>query len=223
MATTARNRTVGYPPGWSTWDAHNNSYTLAHFELPAIPGTRLRVTRFGARYRAAFLYEGSTFGAMGASTARGYSRLVHLGLMFSAAESLKEILQVHDRNTTNLLTLAERTTYRREIRRADRDNLIMTGVQRDTRRGTLVRAAVDAYLARGDASIYLLAKAARSAFVHGSLTPNIGGTTPLELGQVVDTLNDALKTMMDQQFGGRMARFEAKYLAPGSPADGVLY
>jgi len=155
---------------------------------------------------------------MTALTASGYSKLVHLMLMFSATELLLEILQVKDKDSIDLLAPSERGVYLERLHRADLGARIMTAVNKDTRTGTLVKRTVEAYLRGDDASIFLLAKATRHAFAHGSLAPNVNGSTPTEVGRVVRILNHALNKMMDEQFGERMARFAAR-VPPRPPVN----
>ncbi len=192
---------ANYPTDWFAYQTAKSACALsADFPRYAL------VNRFGARFRAARAYRGSTFeGYASGDTATGYNALVALILAFSAFEYLYKV--VLGLNVPDMLSLLEAehgttvTDAKAEfaVIGKSEDALQLFDDLRPHLDNRHQASINDVLSGRGVNLIRILA-AIRHAFVHGHLTPNMGGVSPTTVIELSLFGFEFLMLVMDKEF-----------------------
>jgi hypothetical protein len=212
----ADDRYEGYPPYWHVLERLGPS-------LYAVFGFNRDIAfanRFAARYRFATSVTDLILKDYGADTRAGYSALARLAFAYSAFESMLELIGVGRKDAASILGPYPVAKWLKELRRYDPQYGFFQFVRE--RLGPKHEAQnVGQFLKGQGCDISALAASIRHVFFHGELTPNAGGSNPQVVRQICECLFKVLVEVMDQEFGGRLVRFERKAAPkPARPSDG---
>lgn len=190
----------GYPTNWTHYDRDVFYVGAGQFGFVADNGD---VNRFAARFRAAACYRGVNLEGYSAATASGYSALCRVLFTWSAFESFLHICGLDQRTAAPILDVRGALAVIAEIRRTDTDSLFYRFIY--DRVNAPHKRELDNFFNNDPFNAAYLASAIRHLFAHGSLTPNANQVNPDTVTTVCDVLCEFLLTVMDQEFGNRVA------------------
>lgn len=190
----------GYPTNWSHYDRNVYYVGAGQFGFVADNGD---VNRFAARFRAAACYRGVSLEGYSAATAAGYSALCRVLFTWSAFESFLHICGLDQRTAGPVLDARGALRIVTEIRGADAGNAFYRFIY--DRVNTTHKRELDNFFNADPFNVGYLASAIRHIFAHGWLTPNANQVDPDTVATVCNTLCDFLISVMDQEFGNRVA------------------
>lgn len=175
-------------------------------------GSAAQINRFSARYRAAKCFSSVAFDEVGQATADGYSALVQLLLTYSAFEHFLRCIGLELKNTSSLLSTAERDIVVARLR-GFAGGVAFFGAIRQHLEPRYQRQ-VDDYRSSGACNPLYLAAAVRHAFAHGHLTASQQGVPPEAVGSVCRYLCKTLFILMDREFRSRINEFKKALKGP---------
>lgn len=160
--------------------------------------------RFAARYRFANSVT-LTLKGYTSDTNAGYSSLGRLAFTYSAFETLLELIGCKRKEAFNILDPYPTGAWIKEVRARDPNSSFFLFVDKRVD-AKYEKQHVMQYLRGQGCDITALAASVRHIFLHGELTPGAAGAE-VTCG-VCDHLSDALVTIMDGEFAGRLEPFK---------------
>ena len=160
------------------------------------------VSRFLARFRAANCYRGSQFESVASPTANAYSALLGLFLAWSSFEQLARVSGLADGEKLNWKSIDQLF--------AEHSSSLVSGSWQPVRpyyavlaklaSGKLKATLSEAATSGSEVTARQLVTALRNAFVHGQLTPNLGGASPHRTTSACRVLTQHLLVIQKRQF-----------------------
>ena len=190
----------GYPTNWRHYDRDVYYVGAGQFGFDTDNGD---VNRFAARFRAAACYRGVNLEGYSAATAGGYSALCRVLFTWSAFESFLGICGLDQVTAAPILDARGAGAVIAKIRRADTGSLFYRFIY--DRVNTAHKRELENFFNNDPFNAAYLASAIRHLFAHGSLTPNANQVDPDTVTTVCNALCEFLLTVMDDEFGNRVA------------------
>lgn len=194
-----RSSRKGYPPSWEVMDEFGAKITSGRYSgFKDTPSVR----RFGARYRAANLYNEVRFDDMTDATASGYCGFSRILFTYSAFEFLLRSINIKQSKCQPLFCSYDMPAWAQEIKKIDRDIKLhrhLLEFCNQTHKNNLKK-----FMRGEDFNYSYLASSIRHAFAHGMLTPNGGGCNAVEVGEICQNISEKLIIVMDDIFSDKM-------------------
>jgi len=180
------------PPGWDEFDKRATiAGTTPYFSRAA------DVNRFGARYRLARAFKGLDLDGYSIETKIGYEALTKVTLHWSAFEQLKKSINMED--TRELVKNYNFSILANNIRKLDADGSFFKFLKKHLSNNSQAQSLSDFIEGKND-NLLLLSKFIRHIFLHGPLSANVSGNSPLVVREICDLLSDLLVTIMNKEF-----------------------
>jgi hypothetical protein len=181
--------------GWSLYDVRaTNAGRTGIFNVASV------VNRFHARYKFARSFKAIQLDGYSDATVNGYSALMRASLHWTAFELFKQALHIKD--TRDLIDLYPFDDHLATIRGCISNKPFFNVV-----RGHLLdpkqKSQIESFADGAKISPLILGKALRHIFLHGSLTPNAGGSIPSEVVVICEELCKYMVEVMDGEFQKR--------------------
>lgn len=156
------------------------------------------VSRFAARYRAAYCFQGITLDGYSQSTADGYGALTRVMFTWSAFETLLKIKGKHPKDAATALERHGAKDLLAQIQALDKENKFYKFIYE--RVNDRHQKQLDNYFNGDPCNIAYLASAIRHIFAHGWLSPNADAVEPKAVVEICNLLCEFFLTFMDDEF-----------------------
>jgi translation elongation factor EF-G len=179
------------------WDIVSKRFDYAGHTL--LFNSMQKVNRFRARYQVAMAFKAMQLEGYSSDTTDGYESLTRVMFFWSAIEQMEHALT--DCSPRHLAAKYPEVTISGTERVDMNCEKFFKFIH--ARLEKTLKSMMKDFLDDKDASAFTLAKSIRHIYVHGHLTPNVAGVSPLDIQMLCNKLCDVMRNVIEKEFSAR--------------------